>query len=113
MAQSPLTAEIVRKIIRDVEHYVAFTQGCGNDGKPNLAMDNLERLCGGGFILHHVLLLAATTFPKALFDYFVGQLESFLFYYIFTKTPTKDLERNFSVWADELRAIGETSDPAT
>jgi uncharacterized protein with ParB-like and HNH nuclease domain len=105
--------EFVRKIIRDVEHYVAFTQGCGNDGKPNLAMDNLERLCGGGFSLHHVLLLAATTFPKALLDYFVGQLESFLFYYIFTKTPTKDLERNFSVWADELRAIGEISDPAT
>jgi hypothetical protein len=41
-----------------------------------------------------------------------GQLESFLFYYIFTKTPTKELERNFSVWADELRAIGETADTA-
>ena len=27
---------------------------------------------------------------------------SFLFY-IFTKTPTKDLERSFSQWADELR----------
>jgi hypothetical protein len=38
-------------------------------------------------------------------------LESFLFFYIFTKTPTKDLERNFSLWADELRAIAESSDP--
>jgi hypothetical protein len=54
-----------------------------------------------------VLLLAASNFPKPLFDYFVGQLESFLFYYIFTKTPTKDLERNFSLWADELRTIGQ------
>ena len=51
-------------------------------------------------------------FPNPLFDYFVRQLESYLFYYIFTKTPTKELERNFSVWADELRAIAETSDPA-
>jgi Protein of unknown function (DUF1524) len=33
-----------------------------------------------------------------------------LFYYIFTKTPTKDLERNFSLWADDLREIGETPD---
>lgn len=104
--------EFVRKIIRNVEHYVDFTEGRGNDGKPNLAMDNLERLCGGAFSLHHVLLLAAASFPKLLFDYFVAQLESFLFYYIFTKTPTKDLERNFSVWADELRAIAEAADPA-
>jgi hypothetical protein len=104
--------EFVRKIIRDVDHYLAFTDGCGNDGKPNLAMDGLELLCGGAFSLHHVLLLAASNLPRPLFDYFVGQLESFLFYYIFTKTPTKDLERNFSLWADELRAISQTTDKA-
>ena len=51
------------------------------------------------------------TFPKPLFDHFVTQLESFLFYYIFTKTPTKDLERNFSLWADELRTIAGVADP--
>jgi hypothetical protein len=104
--------EFVRKITRNVEHYLAFTRGRGNDGEQNLAMDTLQRLCGGAFSLHHVLLLAASSFPKPLFDHFVGQLESFLFYYIFTKTPTKELERNFSVWADELRAIGETADAA-
>ena len=103
--------EFVRKIIRNVEHYLAFIQGQGNDGKPSLAMDTLKRLCGGSFSLHHVLLLSAATFPKPLFDYFVGQLESFLFYYIFTKTPTKELERNFSIWADELRLIGQLQDP--
>jgi hypothetical protein len=104
--------EFVRKIIRNVDHYLAFTEGYGNDGKHNLAMDSLKRLCGGAFSLHHVLLLSTSNFPKPLFDHFVGQLESFLFYYIFTKTPTKDLERGFSVWADELRAIGKMFDPA-
>lgn len=104
--------EFVRKIIHNVEHYLDFTEGCGNDGKPNLAMDSLKRLCGGAFSLHHVLLLSAAPFPKPLCDYFVGQLESFLFYYIFTKTPTKDLERNFSLWADELRDISGTADAA-
>ena len=74
-------------------------------------MDSLKRLAGGAFSLHYVLLLAAANFPKPLFDHFVAQLESFLFYYIFTKTPTKDLERSFSLWADELRAIAEASDP--
>lgn len=104
--------EFVRKVIRNVEHYLAFANGLGNDGKPSLAMDSLKRLAGGAFSLHFVLLLAAANFPKPLFDHFVAQLESFLFYYIFTKTPTKDLERSFSQWADELRAIAETSDPA-
>jgi hypothetical protein len=103
--------EFVRKVVRNVEHYLAFANGLGNDGKPNLAMDSLKRLAGGAFSLHYVLLLAAANLPRPLFDHFVSQLESFLFYYIFTKTPTKDLERSFSLWADELRAIAESLDP--
>lgn len=100
----------VEKIIRNVDRYIAFREGRGNDGAPSFAMDSLQRLCGAAFSLHYVLLLAATNFPKGLFEHFVKQLESFLFYYIFTKTPTKDLERNFSIWADELREIGEMTD---
>jgi hypothetical protein len=103
--------EFVRKIIRNVDHYLAFSNGLGNDGKPSLAMGSLKLLAGGAFSLHYVLLLAAANLPKPLFDHFVAQLESFLFYYIFTKTPTKELERSFSQWADELRAISAISDP--
>lgn len=102
--------EFVRKVIRNVDHYLAFVDGRGNDGKPSLAMESLKLLAGGAFSLHYVLLLAAANLPQPLFDHFVAQLESFLFYYIFTKTPTKDLERSFSRWADELRAIAEIPD---
>lgn len=102
--------EFVRKIIRNVDSYISFGNGLGNDGKPSIPMDSLKRLTGGAFSLHYVLLLAAAPLPKSLFDHFVAQLESFLFYYIFTKTPTKDLERNFSLWADELRAIAAMAD---
>ena len=101
--------EFVRKVVRNVELYLNFTKGFANDGEPSLAMDNLKRLCGGAFSLHYVLLLAVSNLPRELFDYFVHQLESFLFYYIFTKTPTKELERNFSLWADELREIATLS----
>ena len=103
--------EFVRRIARNVDQYLAFIDGRGNDAAPSAAMDSLKRLCGGAFSLHHVLLLAASGLPKPLFDHFVRQLEAFLFFYIFTKTPTKDLERNFSVWADELRDIVAVSDP--
>lgn len=105
--------EFVRKVTRNVEKYLNFSKGFGNDDQPSLAMDSLKRLTGGAFSLHYVLLLAAANLPKALFEHFVAQLESFLFYYIFTKTPTKDLERNFSVWADELREISGIADPRT
>ncbi|TWU08372.1 DUF262 domain-containing protein [Stieleria varia] len=100
----------VRKIIRNVEQYLDFAEGRGNDGKSNTPMENLKKLCGGAFSLHYVLLLAVSNLPKPLFDHFVQQLESFLFYYIFTKTPTKELERSFSQWADELRAVAELTD---
>lgn len=105
--------EFVRKVIRSVEHYLDFGNGLGNDSKPSLAMDRLKSLTGGAFSLHYVLLLAAATLSKPLFEHFISQLESFLFYYIFTKTPTRDLERNFSLWADELRAIAAETNPAS
>lgn len=102
----------IRKVIRNVEHYLSFKNGLSNDGRPSLAMESLKRLAGGAFSLHYVLLLAAATLPKQLFEHFITQLESFLFYYIFTKTPTRELERNFSMWADELRKIAELTHPA-
>ncbi len=97
--------EFVRKIIQNVDKFIDYSIGKGNDGLPNIYMDNLRKMCGGAFSLHYVLLLAASNLPKSLFDHFVTQVESFLFYYIFTKSPTKELERSFSLWADELRDI--------
>jgi len=97
----------VRKIITNVEHFITLNQGKGNDDKDNIYMNNIRKLAGGALSLHYVLLLAAYNFPKELFDYLLKQLESFLFYYIITRTPTKELERNFSNWADELRNISQ------
>ena len=103
--------EFVRTVVSNVDSYLAYANGMGNDKTPNVAMANLKRLSGASFSLHYVLLLAASNFPKSLFDHLVTQLEAFLFFYIFTKTPTKELERNFSAWADDLREIGN-ADPA-
>ncbi len=102
--------DFVRKIICNVDLYIGFANGRANDHQNSIAMQNLKLLTGGAFSQHYVLLLAAATFPRPLFDHFVTQVESFLFYYIFTKTSTKDLERLFSLWADELREIGAFTD---
>ena len=97
--------DFVKQIKRNAELYLDFNQGMGNDGLPSIAMANLKLLTGGAFSLHFVLLLAAANLPKSLFEHFVSQVEVFLFYHIFTKTPSKDLERSFSMWADELREV--------
>ena len=102
--------DFIQHVVKNVDRFIDYSSGRGNDGQYNLQMNNLKRLCGGAFSLHYILLLSASNFPKHLFDHFVVQLESFLFYYIFTKTPTKELERNFSLWADELKQISNETD---
>jgi len=97
--------EFVRKVIEDVNTYIEFSNGKGNDGNNNIYMDNIRKLAGGAFSLHYILLLASKPLPTDLFNYLLKQIESFMFYYIITRTPTKILERNFSLWADELREI--------
>ena len=102
--------EFVNKIVRNVEVFLNLVDGKDNDGKSCKPMENLRSLAGGAFSLHYILLLAAQPLPTHLYTHFVKQLEVFLFYYIFTKTPTKELERNFSTWADELREISGVTD---
>ncbi len=101
----------VNKLANSVQLYLGFTQGKDNLGNESTAMRRLQRMTGGAFSLHYVLLLAAAGLPKNLFELFVENLESYLFFYIFTKTPSKELERNFAIWADELRAIATAPDP--
>lgn len=100
----------VRRIARNVDYYIDFTRGMGNNRNQSFAMESLKQLAGEAFSLHYVLLLSVAPLPPHLFDHFVSQLESLLFYYIFTKTPTKDLERKFGVWAGELREIAKLGD---
>lgn len=102
--------EFVDKIILNVTRYINYIDGKGNDSKENSIMTDIRQLTGGAFSLHYVLLLAASPLPKPLFDHLIKQLETFLFYYIITKTSTKELEKNFSKWADILRNICEIDD---
>jgi hypothetical protein len=99
----------VTKLSKAAETYLGYINRNGNDGQPNPAVARLLQLTGGAFSLHYILLLAASPLPKHLFDRFVEQLEAFLFSFIFTKAPSRELERNFSVWSDELREIAGMS----
>jgi uncharacterized protein with ParB-like and HNH nuclease domain len=102
----------VKHLKGNLDCYLAFIEGKDKDKKSNVNTEDLSEMCGGAFSLHYILLLAIRSLPKELFDSFVNKLEVFLFYYIFTKTPTKELERSFALWAGELREIAQQKDPA-
>jgi uncharacterized protein with ParB-like and HNH nuclease domain len=102
----------VKHLKGNLDCYLAFIEGKDMDKKSNVNTEDLSEMCGGAFSLHYILLLAIRSLPKELFDSFVNKLEVFLFYYIFTKTPTKELERSFALWAGELREIAQQKDPA-
>lgn len=101
----------VKHLIDNLKCYLAYIDGKDKDGKDNVYTDNLRMLCGGAFSLHYILMLAVRSLPIDMFNHFVKQLEIFLFYYIFTKTPTKELERYFALWVGELREITKLTDP--
>ncbi|MCK9335174.1 MAG: DUF262 domain-containing HNH endonuclease family protein [Candidatus Cloacimonetes bacterium] len=101
----------VKHLIDNLKCYLAYIDGKDKDGKDNVYTDNLRMLCGGAFSLHYILMLAVRSLPIDLFNHFVKKLEIFLFYYIFTKTPTKELERYFALWVGELRDITKLTDP--
>lgn len=102
----------MRHLKANLDCYLAFIDGKDKDNATNVYTEDLSEMCGGAFSLHYILLLAIRSLPKELFDSFVNNLEVFLFYYIFTKTPTKELERSFALWAGELREIAQQKDPA-
>ena len=104
--------DFVKHIATNVKCYIDFCNDCGSDGKPNLAMKTLRDLTGDGFKLHYVLLLAAADLPNSVFDQFVEQLECFLFYFVFTRSAAKDLERDIATWADEVRTIANIKSAA-
>lgn len=102
----------VRHLKANLDCYLAFIEGKDKDNATNVYTEDLSEMCGGAFSLHYILLLAIRSLPSVLFDSFVMNLEVFLFYYIFTKTPTKELERSFALWAGELREIARQTDPS-
>lgn len=96
--------DFVKKMQQNVKDYINFSKGKDINGDNNPYLDNIKYLSGSSS-QHLVLLLAARDLPKETFNYLVKQIEVLLFYYLITKTQTKDLERKLSVWAEELREI--------
>ncbi len=96
--------EFVKQIVSNAEVYVNFIQGKDGKGEYNVYLDNINKL-GGSFSQHLILLLAAKDLPNNEFNHLAKQIESLIFYFILTKTSTRDLERDFSKWAKDVKLV--------
>jgi len=100
--------EFVKQIVSNAEAFVNFIQGKDNNGEYNVYLDNINKL-GGSFSQHLILLLAAKDLPKNEFNHLAKQIEALIFYFILTKTSTRDLERDFSKWAKDVKLFSSST----
>ncbi len=100
----------VEKLHENAEAYVNFANGKYKNSDTHIFLRNIQEL-GGSLSQHLILLLAVKDINKEIFDYLTKEIESLLFYYVITKTPTKELELKFAKWSNDIRELNKLSYP--
>ena len=85
-------------LIENARCYVNFARGKDKQGNYNVSLTNIINLGGNAFRQHIILLLAARNFSPEMFDYLSKCIETYLFYFLFTKEQAKIYEKQFGKW---------------
>jgi uncharacterized protein with ParB-like and HNH nuclease domain len=102
--------EFINSMQLNAEFYKLMLKGQNKDGTLNVFLDNINKLGGGSFRQHLIILLAAKNLDKELFNHLAGQIEVLIYYYLVTGVPARELERNFSKWAKRVKNIKTKND---
>lgn len=100
----------VDRLIENARCYVNFAQGKDKHGNYNINLSNIIRLGGNAFRQHIILLLAARSFSPEMFDYLSKCIETYLFYFLFTKEQAKIYEKQFGKWNLTLGQVSTLED---
>lgn len=84
--------------------YKNFFYGCDKAGRKSRYLENMQLLGGKAARQHLILLLAGRHLEPPLFDRLCSEVENLFFCYVITREPTTAFERNFALWAREIRA---------
>jgi len=85
-------------LIENARYYVNFARGKDKYGNYSVNLTNIINLGGNAFRQHIILLLAARNFSQEMFDYLSKCIETYLFYFLFTKEQAKIYEKQFGKW---------------
>lgn len=94
----------VRELREAAKVYALFVEGKDPQGKVNRYLMNMRYLSGAAR-QHFILLLAGRHLSPNRFTQLARHLENLYFAYIITREPTKEFERSFALWAQDLRAV--------
>lgn len=89
--------------------YGNFLNGKDQQGGDNRVVENLRILGGKSARQHLIVLMAARHLAPDLFERVAREVEELFFVYVITREPTRDFERDFARWANEIRAAHDES----
>jgi hypothetical protein len=99
-----------KELLHAAQAYQNFLNGCDKSGAKSRELENLRLLGGKAARQHLILLLAGRHLPGHLFDQLAREVEDLFFVYVITREPTRDFERNFALWAVDLRNVVNGTD---
>ena len=102
-AENPLG--FAGQLLDAAKAYANFLKGCDLSGKQRPELESLQHLGGSAARQHLVLLLAGRHLPEELFSQLVREVENLFFVYVVTRENTRNFERKFAQWAQELKEI--------
>lgn len=95
----------VATLTENARCYVNFAKGKDAQGNDNPYLKNIIYLGGSAFRQHLILLLTARNFQLDMFNYLAKSLETYLFYYLFTREQAKIYEKQFGKWNITLKDV--------
>jgi hypothetical protein len=104
-AKAPL--RFATDLVTAAKAYRNFMRGEDRHGRPNRYLKNIMALGGRAARQHLILLLAGRHLSDDLFDILCREVENLFFVYVVTREATRDFERNFASWANELKTIDD------
>ena len=100
----------VQLLTENAQCYANFAKGKDASGNDNPYLKNIILLGGSAFRQHLILLLTARHFSLDMFNYLAKNLETYLFYYLFTREQAKIYEKQFGKWNMTLKDVKSMSD---
>jgi len=96
----------VEQLLAAAHAYANFIGGRDRYGRANRYLANIQYLSGAAR-QHLVLLMAARAMDAELFSALCRHVENLFFIHIITRENTREFERNFATWANELRKVND------
>ncbi len=102
-ARNPLA--FVDRLLRAAQNYEGFVAGNEPSGSREEGICNTRQLGGSAVRQHYILLLAGRHLKRQNFGRLANEIETLMFVYLITNTPTRDYERSIIDGARKLRGI--------